>query len=140
MINSFNKKTPKAVKTALLRAKESGKRVRIWYGNAKTGKAWLEEYGVEGYVGNSTGPLKVAILCYNSRSTGGGAILDHCIVRIRFTRGGTLYCHPKFSMPELSIVKSDLPEYAVRVLVDGSTHARFKNESQARHWVNRMSA
>ena len=138
-INTFHKETSQAVKDALLNAQSSGQRVRIWYGDPITGRSWLEEHDVEGYIGNSTGPSKIPILVNNTRSLGGPSILDNCIVRIRCTTGGTLYKHPNFSFPRLEVQPSDLPEYAEVVTVDGSIHARFKKQGQAQRWVKRMS-
>ena len=37
------------------------------------------------YIGNSLGPLKVPLLIHNRRSSGGPAILDHCVVKIKRT-------------------------------------------------------
>ena len=63
-------------------------RLHISLGDTATGLDWLEENDVCGYVGRSMGPIKVPLLIANRRSLGGGAILDHCIVRIRESAGG----------------------------------------------------
>lgn len=46
---------------------------------------WNEQFDVTGYVGRSTGPIKVPLLIHNRRSLGGPAILDHCIIGVRET-------------------------------------------------------
>lgn len=67
------------------------------WGNAKTGKDWGDDCDVVGRIGRSGGFVKTPILLYNSRSLSGGAILDHCIVKITESRGGrVLYQHPKY--------------------------------------------
>jgi hypothetical protein len=92
----YHVETPDAVVKALEHARASRQRIRVYYGDSKTGRDWLEEHDVEGYVGNSTGPLKVPLLIYNRRCHGGGALLDHCIVKVKWTRGGVLYQHPAY--------------------------------------------
>ena len=84
------------------------------------------------------GPVRVPLLIHNSRSTGGGELLTHCIVRI--TAGPVvLYSHPTYNRARLTVVPSDLPEYAEMVLADGSVHARFRTPGLAGRWVKRMS-
>ncbi len=140
MINSFNKKTPQAVKDALLDAQARNVRVQLWLGDTKTGKLWLEEHDIFGRISNSTGPQKVAILINNSRSTGGGAILDHCILKIQETVSKrVLYANPKRKLPNMEIRASDLPEYRKAVYVNGELQARFKTEKSARRYVNIFS-
>jgi hypothetical protein len=122
-------------------------RLRLSFGDAKTGRDWLEEGDVEGYVGRSTGTTKVPLLIANSRSMGGGAILDHCIVRIKTTAGGTvLWQHPKYNRPTFTI--HDIKEkvkYApfgtltVMIKADGERHAAFRTMAEARRWLHKMS-
>lgn len=72
-------------------------RIRIYLGDAATGKDWGEVNDVKGYVGRSTGQIKIPLLVYNSRSLGGGALLDHCIVKIETTKGKrVLYQHENY--------------------------------------------
>ena len=59
-------------------------RVHIEYGDVLTGQSWGDEYE-NGRIGRSCGPVKVPLLIYNTRSSGGGAILDNCIVLIQDT-------------------------------------------------------
>ena len=87
-------------------------------------------------------PLLVA----NSRSLGGGALLDHCIVRIRQSAGGrVLWQHPAYHFGIMQIrLKTDpvtVPEgrvLTVDVLRDGELHAAFEDMAQARRWVQKM--
>ena len=72
-------------------------RIRVWYGDIQSGIAWPEENDVLGYVGRSTGSIKTPLLIPNSRSHGGGGILQDRIVRIDTTKGKTLYKHETFS-------------------------------------------
>jgi hypothetical protein len=133
----FHAETPLEVCNALNLAKNSGKRIRVWIGD-RLGKSRLEEHDVEGYVGNSGGKIKIPILIHNSRSFGGGALFDQCIVKIQGTDGTLIYFHPGFSMPELSIIPADLEGYAETVLADGKVHASFRKVGQAQRWINKM--
>jgi hypothetical protein len=72
-------------------------RLLLDYGDIETGKSWNEQYDILGHVGRSTGKTKIPILIHNSRSTGGGGILDHCIVKISRSKGKkVLYQHPNY--------------------------------------------
>lgn len=71
--------------------------IRIWYGESVNGTAWPDENDVVGYVGRSAGQIKTPLLLNNSRSIGGGGILQNCIVRIDTTKGDTLYKNPNFN-------------------------------------------
>lgn len=96
-INTFHKDTPQTVKMLLQSLNYSKRRVRIWYGDAITGKSWNEEYDVIGTIGRSRGPAKIPLIIPNRRSSGGPAILDHCIIRIDDTVARrTLYKHSNF--------------------------------------------
>jgi len=61
--------------------------LRFYYGDTTTGRAWGD---VEtGYIGRSTGTIKVPLCISNSRSHGGPALLDHCIVKIDLEENGS---------------------------------------------------
>lgn len=85
---SFHDETPDDVIRVLESARQGRVRLHISYGDRTTGRDWLEEVETHGYVGRSTGPVKVPLLVAIRRSTGGGAILDRCIVRISTAAGG----------------------------------------------------
>ncbi|WP_045364416.1 hypothetical protein [Methyloceanibacter caenitepidi] len=123
----FNEKTPDDVKRALERARVNGERVRLFYGDTETGKAWLEEYGVAGTINRSTGPCKIPLIIASSRSHGGPAILDSCIVAIR-GRHGWLYRHPQFDRGAFTMHYGETP---IRVSHNGETWATFKTPKQA---------
>ena len=140
----YHAETPKNVITVLEACRSNGTRIRVRYGDTKTGRDWLEEYDVEGRIGRSMGPVKVPLLLHNSRSMGGGAMLDHCIVRIIRTGDHcVLYSIRNYQRGEMAVHRCRLksaPDLRVAVRVDGETHARFKTRAQAEQWVKRMSA
>jgi len=90
--------------------------------------------------------VKVPLLVANSRSLGGGTLLDHCIVRIRHSAGGrVLWQHPAYRFGSMEIrPKTEpvtLPDgrvLTVDVIRDGTLHAAFENMEQARRWIRKM--
>lgn len=132
---TYDSRTPDTVQRALESARSSGARVRLFYGDTATGKAWAEEYHVAGTVGRSMGPIKIPLLIANARSMGGGGILDHCIVAIATGPNRFSYRHDSFDVGEWRVVPSDLPEYAAAVTHNGAIHARFKTATAATRYV-----
>lgn len=121
---SFDIRTPDTVCNIL--AQYAGRRdvrLRLYYGDTETGRCWMEEYDTIGYIGRSTGQIKIPLLIKNSRSLGGGAILDHCIIKITVD-GVKLYEHPLFNMPVVTVNDH-------QVLVDGEIYANCKTKKQA---------
>lgn len=132
--------TPPKVIDYLERARKNHIRIRIYLGDAETGKSWNEENDVAGYVGLSKGrEARFPILLCNSRSFGGGSLLDHCIVKIKTTLGGTtLYKHPNYKDPIIDITSGDLSGYPYNVNIDGQLHRRCKTLKQAETLKTRM--
>lgn len=157
----YHNETPQEVVLVLDDARRNNRRIRLHYGYTKSdegqplGWDWMGE-NMEGTIGVSTGPLKVPLLIKNSRSTGGGAILDDCIVKITGTIGSknknryVYYKHPNYHRPVITIRtikakecvgKVNLREegYTHAVCFDGVTNANFKNEKQAKNYARKMS-
>ncbi len=143
---SYHAETSAAVIEVLERARQNRTRIHVSYGDAATGKDWLEEFDIAGYVGRSMGPVKVALLIGNRRSLGGGAMLDHCIVCIRASAGGrVLYQHPVYHFGNLVIrPKAEpvtLPDgrtLKIDVIRDCQLHASFESVEKARRWVHKL--
>jgi hypothetical protein len=128
---SFDVRTPETVCNIL--AQYAGRRdvrLRLYYGDTETGRCWMEEHDTIGYIGRSTGQIKIPLLIKNSRSWGGGAILDNCIIKITVD-GVTLYEHPLFNMPVVT-VNNDYSGHGWQVLFDGEIYANCKTETQAK--------
>lgn len=143
---SYHDETPDAVIRVLENARQNRTRLHVSLGDRDSGKDWLEEFETHGYVGRSMGPVKVPLLVANRRSLGGGAILTHCIVRIRTSAGGrVLYQHPAYHHGQLEIRKKETPVnlsdgrvLTVDVLRERELHASFETVEKARRWLGRL--
>lgn len=135
----FDVGTPEGVRSALESARRSGQRVRLFYGDTETGKAWPEENDVAGTIGRSMGPMKVPLIIANARSSGGPAILVSSIVAIAIGPNRFSYRHPQFSVGQWAVIDSDLPEYAAAVTRDGELQARFKTVAGAQRYIGFMT-
>lgn len=131
-------KTKSVVAALLNKLTESKQRIRIVYGDTDTGKDWLEEYDVIGSIGKSTGSNQIPLLISNSRSTGGGAILEDCILKIVDVKSKkVLYQHDKYIAPKFEIVFLAITgQYSVNV--DGNVQANFKTIKQAQNYIDFM--
>ena len=134
---AYHVNTPAEVIVILDRALNQRReyRIRLFYGDTETGRDWLEEYQIIGYVGRSTGSIKIPLLISRRDSTGGPGILDHCIVKITFDKL-TVYQHDNYHLPELEIVEADqwLIDKGYNYTVPG--HANFKTYDQAEKWID----
>ena len=97
---TYHDDTPPAVIRILEanRQDRRAERIIMEYGDTTTGKSW-GKYGNcdEGYIGRSTGTIKIPLAIHNKRSLGGGGILDNRIIRITTARGKrVLYEHPTY--------------------------------------------
>lgn len=128
--------TPEAVVKILEEIRLSGRtrRIRIFYGDAKTGRDWAEEFDTIGYLGRSTGEIKIPLLINNVRSSGGPGLLDHCIVKIQEGKR-VLYQHEKYNSGEWEI--KELLDVGLMVCVyhDQKNVANFKSHKQAERYV-----
>lgn len=148
---SYHKDTPQALIEVLERAREQGLRLRLFVGDSATGRDWCEENDVTGTLGRSMGTIKVPLLLHNARSIGGGALLDHCIVRVLHGKR-ELYRHPSYHLPEMRVTPINETETCGKVNLRqaGYTHgvdrkntaekwethiANFKSEAKAKRWL-----
>lgn len=134
-INTFNTDTSEELRRVICRLNDTRERVRVFYGDIKTGTAWAEENDVLGRIGCSTGPSKIPLLIANERSSGGGGLLDGCIVAVYSTKGQKLYKHPTFSTGTWEQCAPVNEGYVEAVAHDGKLHAQFKKAGQAARYV-----
>jgi hypothetical protein len=134
---TFKEQTHPKVKELLELLNHSRRRVRIWYGDTDTGRSWNDEYHVTGIIGRSNGIAKIPLMVANRRSHGGGAILDHCIIRIDdINARQTLYKHPNFHtglhINRLEVVTYDFKKGSYMPM------AIFNNQIKARRYYDFM--
>jgi hypothetical protein len=132
----FEPDTSKEVQRVLEKVRGNHTKIRVHYGDTSTGKAWLEENDVLGFVGRSAGTLKTPLLMSDRNTRFGDAMLTNRIVRIQDAKtGADLYRHPNYNTPKMVIVSSDIEGYAATVQVDGKVQARFSSSAQAKGYV-----
>jgi len=118
----------------LEKARLSGARIRVFYGDQETGRDWCGENDTMGCIGRSTGNIKIPLLIKTRRSYGGGALLDSAIVKIQIGHS-VVYTHPNYHLPEMDVVSSHVPGYAAGVDYDNVRHANFVDRAKARRFV-----
>jgi hypothetical protein len=84
---SYDVRTPDDLVAVLEKVRRKRVRVALIYGDALTGYAW-HDHPDRGTIGRSMGPVKAPLLIKTSRSLGGEAILDHCLLEVRESKGG----------------------------------------------------
>lgn len=144
-IKDYSHIVDKKLVDVITRCISNRNRIRLWYGDVKTGETWLEEYDVTGVISRSMGDrFKIPILIHNRRSYGGGAILTHCIVRIDdIETRAPLWKVDNFHFPEfrIKVGSGDYP-YKVEVKKDNEdwkVDTCFKTDTQAHRWVDFMT-
>ncbi len=143
---AYDHRTPLEVINVLEKARLNRTRLHISLGDAATGRDWLEEFDSFGFIGRSMGTTKVPLILPLRRSIGGGAILDHCIVRIGHSSGGrVLYQHPNYHhgkielrQKEQPIVLDDGRSLLIDVLRDGQVQAAFESVAKAKRYVQKL--
>lgn len=91
----FDADTPEKVVNLILRYLNTDQRIRIFYGDRRTGEDWGDEFEIMGYVRNSAGRTKIPLLVYNKKSFGATGMLTGSIVRITVDKRD-VYRHPKY--------------------------------------------
>lgn len=146
---SYDQRTPVEVIRILEHARLNRDRLHVSLGfteGPNIGQDWLEENDVYGFIGRSTGSIKIPLLIHNRRSLGGLSLLDHCIVRIRTSTGNRiLYQHPDYHHGHLELrnkseplVLEDGRILTVDVLRDGKIHASFETMNKARRFISKL--
>jgi len=86
----YDKRTPDDLVSVLESVRQKKERVVLVYGNVETGEVWESATTERGTIGRSTGSEKIPLLVRTSRSLGGEAILDYCILQVLKSRGGEI--------------------------------------------------
>lgn len=139
----FAEGTPLKVQRVLEQCRTKGNTVRVWFGDPRTGRDGLNEFEVYGRIGRSGGTIRAPLLCTDDY--GGGTMFTDRILRIVDVQSRKeLYRHPKWHLPEIELRPNPDPKtraegYAVEALVEGHTHARFRDDADAAYWLAMMA-
>lgn len=107
---AYHEETPESIIEIIEEALNSQRQIklRFYFGDTNSGKDWCEENDIIGYIGRSTGEIKVPLLFNSARSSWGGSLLDHCIVKIEKIINHThcpsyheVYRHPSYHIVPL---------------------------------------
>ena len=135
---SYHRSTSPEVIKVLEKFRHNRQTITVKLGDTITGRDWMEENDTTGIIGRSTGTIKIPLLIPDGEC-GGPGLMEHCIVKI-VVDGKTLYQHPKYNRPDVSVQPSDMPEYVASGYVGGILHARFKTANEASQWLATMLA
>jgi hypothetical protein len=148
---SYDARTPDEVIRVLENARLNRIRLHVSLGETdndrgQLGRDWLEESFVIGYIGRSTGSVKIPLVVPNRNSRGGPGLLDHCVVRIRRAAGGELlWQHPQYHHGKITLARKPIPvdlpdgrQLTVTVFRDGQEQAAFENMDKARRYVHKL--
>ncbi len=116
--------------------------IRLQLGDPQTGKVWLEENDVVGFVGRSSGLCKIPLLlealqqrhCQHSlrASSGGGAICVKNVLAIHHViTGKVLYKARSYKTPAIEVFPSQHPDYAWELMADNATFSRHTSQEDA---------
>lgn len=91
----------------------TSKRIRVWYGNVETGRAWNDMFNVCGYVGRNMDRYPRPTVMQFKSSIEGEVLATNKIVRIDIVESGeTVYSHEKFHIAPFSTL-SNITESAI---------------------------
>lgn len=135
---AYNINTSDEVIKILEDSRINKERIRIFYGDVNSGKDWMEINDTIGKIGRSTGKYKIPLLIKTSRSIGGGAILDHCIVKITIDKE-IVYQNPEYYLPTMEIKEATddlkMMGYFYSVFADGINTYNCKTKKQAENEI-----
>lgn len=138
---AYHYATDTEVINALEKARKNKTRVRIYLGNTLTGECWNEEHDIFGYIGLSKGSeAYFPILVYNSNSFGSSSLLDHCIIKIKESKGcRVLYQNKNFIQPIVEVRESTTEGYTHSVYINNQIYSNHKTGKQAIALQKRLS-
>jgi hypothetical protein len=136
----YDKETPDELIVVLEKARLSKTRLKLYLGDSKTGRDWMEEADKLGMVGRSSGPIKIPLLIKTVASRGGGSLMSGCIVKLLTSPEGTvLYQHPEYNQPKMEIVEDGDGKYSHAILIDDEIYSRHESLVSAKRLFSKLS-
>lgn len=138
----YDPRTPREVKYGLECARAQRRRVRIFYGNPKTGLDRLAVQDVVGFVGWAGWQLPHPILLAERHQHLGPRICELEVVKIvdvqETDKAFSTYTHRDYHLPAFTTVSCNDPAQPDRVLLaaDGAPLWECSNKAQATRWIS----
>jgi hypothetical protein len=115
-----------AIQAALHAAYQQKQKIRVFYGDPATGRDWLEENDVCGWLGRAAGLRRSWILLARRDSAYGAPLLDARILRL-LVAGREVYRHPAYQDPVFACGPSTVPTHPFAVFCAASRIANVAN-------------
>lgn len=132
----YDLRTSGVVKAVLEAVCLSGQRIRLFYGDPQSGRAWPRDRHLVGILGHTEGAMLMPALFFSKQATKGNPVLAHEIVRIMdVTSRADLYRHPHYHLPAMTITPFIQGVFQVAVRADGVVVRRFKTSEEAQVWI-----
>lgn len=113
------------------------RRIRVWYGDRKSGESWFEDSETTGRIGLGHGKIfRIPLIIANSRSWSGKALSVGSLIRVDDIKARkTLWKVPDYN-DRLEIIHVEDSKLPWQVCGRGTIFARFETEGKARRWVD----
>lgn len=136
----YSANTSDEVIRILEHSRRTGIRLRLHYGDVKTGTDWMNEWDVTGKIGRSMGPVRIPLMIASGKD-GGPGLLENCIVRIREASSNRDLYRIEGYQQGIATTANDsalFPKLPYAALVNGETHARFATAEKRSKWFAKM--
>ena len=132
--------TPDSLVHILEKARTNKTRIKVYLGDAVTGKDWMEESDKMGFIGRSSGPIKIPIIMKYETAKGGTDLMPENIVKLSIAYTGTvLYQTKNYHQPSMELVEDGDGEDNYAILIDEEVYSRHKTERSAKLLFKKLS-
>ncbi len=132
--------TPDSLVHILEKARTNKTRVKVYLGDAVTGKDWMEESDKMGFIGRSSGPIKIPIIMKYEGAPGGTDLMPENIVKLSTAYIGTvLYQTKNYHQPSMELVEDGDGEDNYAILINEEVYSRHKTKRSAQLLFKKLS-
>lgn len=134
----FDPRTPRDARVALDSARATRRKIRLHYGDPKTGLDKLVAQDVVGFVGAASWQLPYPILLSERNSHLGPRICELEVLRVVDVDGLCItYEHPRYKLPTFTSASTERPAAPdqVQLLADGIPIIECATQAQATRWI-----